>query len=255
MEETDPVARARADSRFQGPTAARAIRQLARRTLQWTAVHAFPRPPVFWRVSTTSQTVALTFDDGPHPVCTPIILDCLRDAGAQATFFVIGQEAQRYPDLTRRIVAEGHALGCHTDTHADLSRVGLRTAWRECRLARRRLEELTGVRVRFLRPPWGRMHVTTIPLVLASGMTVALWSQDSLDHRNVAADELVRWSAQLRGTPGEILLLHDDGANTAEALPGILQALNRQGLHCVSLDTLFRRTGVPAGPYRPPHSP
>jgi peptidoglycan/xylan/chitin deacetylase (PgdA/CDA1 family) len=191
------------------------------------------------RASPRACSVALTFDDGPHPEHTPRILDTLRDYGAKATFFAIGREAEKHPELVRRIVVEGHTLGCHTHTHADLSRLTLRLAWQECRQGRLVLEGIAGCRVRYLRPPWGRMSVSTLPVSLANHMTVALWSLDSLDHRGWPAAQLIQHLQDTPATSGDILLFHDDGANTAEALPEILTCFRTRTLSCVTLEALL----------------
>src|SRR5689334_8490342 len=75
----------------------------------------FFRKLIFWRISSQRNQVALTFDDGPHPDITPRILNILKESGVRATFFVIGQEARKYPEIVRRIVEDGHVVGCHTE--------------------------------------------------------------------------------------------------------------------------------------------
>lgn len=182
--------------------------------------------------------VSLTFDDGPHPDFTPRILDVLRDNGAAATFFVIGKNARRHPDLVRRIVEEGHVLGCHTDSHVDLSKLGMQEALRECRVARQALEEIAGCRVRYLRPPWGRMRPTTFAVARMTRMTLALWSLDSLDHRRLGCDEIL---ARVRPVEaGDIVLFHDDEANTVSALPRIIDYMKQRGLSSVNLERLLQ---------------
>jgi len=191
---------------------------------------------VFWRGRPRAGVVALTFDDGPHSVHTPGVLDLLRQHGARATFFAIGEAARAHPELLRRIAAEGHAVASHTNSHADLSRLGFSAAWKECAEARTTLERLSGQRVRFLRPPWGKMRASTFLVALCQRVTLALWSFDSLDSRRLSADELAARVAESDLRPGEVLLFHDDGANTVEALERILTCLKERGLRCVTLD-------------------
>src|SRR5262249_12790075 len=138
------------------------------------------------RGSTAGNSVSLTFDDGPHPELTPRILDALSEFGAKATFFMIGERAGAQPDILRRIIAEGHTLGSHTQHHVDLSRTGYGTARRECRESREILNQ-AGAKVTYLRPPWGKMSPFTLPAVAASGMAVALWTMDSMDYQPVDA--------------------------------------------------------------------
>ena len=203
---------------------------------------ATPSSLLLQRGPAQSGAVALTFDDGPHPEYTPAILDALAHQRATATFFVVGKCARRHPELIRRIVSEGHTLGCHTDTHVDLTRVGFRDARRECQVARECLEQLSKQRIRYLRPPWGRIGLNGLPVALLTRMTLTLWSLDSHDHLGLTPEELTQ---RLKTAPlgaGDIVLLHDDGANTAAALPDILSLLRDRQLRSVSLDELFQRS-------------
>src|SRR5687768_3814648 len=77
---------------------------------------------IFFKGSERSGSIALTFDDGPHPVYTPMLLDLLAGSGAQATFFLVGRSAREHPGIVRRIVEEGHLVASHTDSHCDLSK-------------------------------------------------------------------------------------------------------------------------------------
>ena len=193
---------------------------------------------LFWRLPSALPRVAVTFDDGPHPEFTPRVLDTLKEHGVKASFFCIGQAARQRPDLVRRIVEEGHTLGCHTETHADLAKVGSRRSWEECKTAKAALEEIGGKPVRYLRPPFGHMGLTTVPISLAQKMRVAMWSFDSQDYEGHSPEELLRRLCAQPMGPGGIALFHDVGENTAEALPAILEELKSRGLECVSLDTL-----------------
>lgn len=219
------------------PSGTASVRSALRRALDRPAVRSL----LFWRSPTDQQAVALTFDDGPHPEFTPPVLEALRDAGARATFFLIGENARRHPELVRRIVAEGHAVGCHTDTHADLSRLGWGAVRRECCRGRETLQALSGRPVRYLRPPWGRFGAATLAVAAMEHMALAMWSVDSLDSRRLTPDQLVERLQQTAPGPGDIVLFHDDGANTAEALPRILRQLSQRKLRCAVLDDLLTR--------------
>jgi peptidoglycan/xylan/chitin deacetylase (PgdA/CDA1 family) len=199
---------------------------LARTLIQKTPL----RRLIFKRVRTTKPVVALTFDDGPHPEFTPLVLDILRDHGAHATFFLIGNSARANPEVVKRIVAEGHALGCHTDTHADLSQLSVRAAMRECRSSKQSIEQISGRKVRYLRPPWGKVSLSTVPVSLLCGMRIALWNLDSLDSRKLEPDALVKQIQSSDPQPGDVLLFHDDWGTSVEALPEILQELKGRGL-------------------------
>jgi len=181
-------------------------------------------------MSTQRQEVAITFDDGPHPEYTPRILDALQEAKVHATFFVVGKNARRYPKLIRRIVDEDHRLGCHTETHVDLSRVGVRQAWQECRQSQMFLEQVSGQRIRILRPPWGRIQASTILIALCCKMRLAFWNVDSLDHRGITTQEMVLRLKNTNIKSGDILLFHDDCENTVLAQSQILEYVRSRDL-------------------------
>jgi len=197
---------------------------------------------VVWSVFTARNAVALTFDDGPHPVYTPQILDILRASCVHATFFAVGENARRHPELIQRIVHEGHTLGCHTNTHADLTRLSVRQVWQECQEGRKTLECLSGTSVAYLRPPWGRLNFLSAPAILLNRMKIVLWSLDSLDCREPDPQRLIAYLKQKQPVRGDILLLHDDGSHTVEALPHLLQYLHECQLDCLSLDELMAVT-------------
>jgi peptidoglycan/xylan/chitin deacetylase (PgdA/CDA1 family) len=177
--------------------------------------------------------VALTFDDGPWPNSTAQILTILTQRQAPATFFVVGRQVQRYPELVRRELAAGMAVGSHSWSHPQpFDRLPVARIRDEIARGRRSLEAL-GVRPVGFRPPGG----ATSPAVAATGQAVGdrtvLWSVDPADWRpGLTADQLVqRVLAGVR--PGAIVLLHDGGGDrsaTVAALPAIIDGLRRLGL-------------------------
>jgi len=195
---------------------------------------------IFWDLPVKEPMIALTFDDGPHPDITPKVLDILAAKGAKATFFCVGKAARVAPELVKRIVAEGHTLACHTDTHADLSKIGTEASRSECKESREVLEQLGNCRVRYLRPPWGRMAAGTLPVIWSSGMTAAMWSFDSLDYEHLSPVKLLERVKNKKPGPGTVTLFHDDGENTLNALPEIIDELHGRGLKCVNLDTMMQ---------------
>jgi peptidoglycan/xylan/chitin deacetylase (PgdA/CDA1 family) len=191
---------------------------------------------VHWRVPPTSPAVALTFDDGPDPATTPVILDLLSAARCTATFFPIGANAAAHPALVRRICAEGHALGLHTQTHPYTYPL-LPPARQRSELAANAaiLTRLVGTAPRLFRPPMG----ISTPLVAsaAAGLVTVTWGVSGRDTRTVDPAAIRRRVGRgLR--PGAIILLHDgaaprhpgDRSATAAALPGILADLAAAGL-------------------------
>jgi len=153
--------------------------------------------------------VSLTFDDGPHPEHTPRLLDALAEAGAQATFFVIGEKARRYPHLLRRIVQEGHELGNHTLSHAEPSQTTAEAFLREVRRTRRLLQDLVGCDTRLVRPPKGELTPAKCVGLWRMGQTIVLWNVDPRDYAMRLRMEIDRWTGQYRPAAGDIVLLHD----------------------------------------------
>ncbi|MEX1207132.1 MAG: polysaccharide deacetylase family protein [Acidimicrobiia bacterium] len=191
------------------------------------------RPPV--RSQPGPQSVALTFDDGPHPYYTPAVLDVLARYGVKATFFVVGAKAAAYPGLIQRMIAEGHSVQNHCYSHAWLTRCSDAVASHEIGRGRDAIESATGIESRCLRPPFGATNSRIVSLAAAEGHTIVMWSVDPQDWRNHDS----RWVADqvLRTTGGgDIVLLHDGaGYTAARALPSIIEVLKTRGLSFVSI--------------------
>lgn len=188
---------------------------------------------LFWHVPGGDSGVALTFDDGPDPDGTPRILDRLAERGVPATFFVIGEAAQRYPELVRRIVAEGHALGNHTYSHARCTELNPEAFAAELAQTDAVLREICGRDVPLFRPPWGAIRPAQVLALARAGRSAALWSVDTRDYRGASAAEIAERCRELRG--GDIVLMHDRFPATLEALPRLLDLMEAKGLLGVTL--------------------
>src|SRR5438552_7706724 len=165
-------------------------RRLGALSAAWYAVATigvlFPRlemyGPIVSRGPAGRRSVALTFDDGPHPVTTRRTLAVLAATRHRATFFVLGEKARRHPEVVREIHAAGHTLGVHGDRHDRLH--AFRMPWRvrdELLRAARAVEDATGVRPRFFRPPLGPTSVPTTRGARRAGLIVVGWSARRLD--------------------------------------------------------------------------
>ena len=202
--------------------------------------------PALARGEAGSARAALTFDDGPGPA-TAAVLAALRTEGAKATFFVLGRQAERHPDLVRAIAADGHELASHGYDHGILVYRGPR----HVREQLRRTEEAVGSALgrdalsRLLRTPHGFRGIATWPAARAAGYRLVGWSTgvfDTSDPGAAAIAERVRRAF----LPGAIILLHDaDGweparprAQTAEAVPAICAAARDRGLELVTVSEL-----------------
>ncbi len=187
------------------------------------------------------RLIALTFDDGPYPVYTPMLLDVLRDLGVPATFFLIGADAQQWPELTRRIEADGNEIGDHTYTHPNLDQESADAVRREILEGRDALWTLShdpAVRT-LMRPPHGRYTERTLKIAQALGYSVVLWTDDSGDWRTLTVDRLQRHLVTYATAP-EIVLLHSGKLATIEALPYVVERFKRAGYKFVTVGELLK---------------
>jgi len=204
------------------------------------------------------RTVALTFDDGPDPTWTPKVLEVLRRYGVHATFFVIGSEVARHPDLTRRLVAEGHQVGTHTFSHPQLPEL---PAWRrtlEYSQTQMLIAYATGRSTSMLRPPYSSFpdalrdpEWATVREAAGEGYVTVLNDLDSRDWARPGVDAIVR-NATPEGQNGAIVLFHDAGgdrAQTVAALDRLIPRLQQRGYR---FTTVADAMGGALGPANPP---
>jgi peptidoglycan/xylan/chitin deacetylase (PgdA/CDA1 family) len=201
------------------------------------------RPPA--DRSTWPKLVALTFDDGPYPVTTPLLLDVLRDLHVHATFFLIGRDAQEFPELTRRIAAQGHQIANHTLTHANLDQLNHRSVEQELSGGRAALSRLVNDPAigSMMRPPHGRFTVATVSAAQQAGYDVILWSDDAGDWRSVGAAEIAAHIEAHASAP-DIILLHSGRLATLEMLPEVVARFQHAGFAFVTVGELLRRAPV-----------
>ena len=201
----------------------------------------FDRPP---KDRTGSpRLVALTFDDGPYPVETPLLLDVLRDLHVPATFFLIGRDAEEFPQLARRIAAEHHEIANHTLTHpADFEQLSAHSVQWQLEGGADALETMVrdpSIRSE-MRPPHGRFTEATVRAAQAAGYSVVLWNDDPGDWRSVPAATLVA-HIERSATAPDIILLHSGRLTTVEMLPEIVARFRKAGFTFVTARDLLRR--------------
>jgi peptidoglycan/xylan/chitin deacetylase (PgdA/CDA1 family) len=206
---------------------------------------------IVWRGDPASRGVALTFDDGPSPRTTPRVLEVLADAGVPATFFVLGEKAERHPELLKAIVDAGHSVGAHGYAHDRLYALKSPSAVLEdIERVRATVERATGVGVRWFRPPVGQVSPRTSEGAKRAHVDIVGWSVRGFDGvaRADPAGVVRRIDRGLE--PGAIVLLHDAAENedfvpaSIEALPQVLDSVRRKGLRVVPLAELIG-DGVP----------
>ncbi len=202
------------------------------------------------------KKVAVSFDDGPDPRWTPKILDILKSRNVSGTFFVIGDEANRSPDLLKREYAEGHEIGNHTFTHPKFDEISHTQLRWELNLTQRLIESILGVKSILFRPPYGIDHqpeyaeeVSQLPYPQEMGYLIVGQRIDPNDWRQVngkqiPAQEIVDGVLR-QADKGNIILLHDGGGDRSQtliALPQIIDALRQRGYQFVSVSDLIGKT-------------
>lgn len=209
-----------------------------------------PKQTVFYHGPENSKRVALTFDDGPHPIYTPMVLDILKQRKVRATFFVIGSQAKRYPHLVQRIVDEGHVIANHSWQHPDLTRRSPEEVQRELAETNATIAKATGRLPTLMRPPYGSLNPQVQGQLEEMGFKAILWSVDTRDWERIPPAEIMT-KVRMQTRPGGIILLHDGGGHrehTVRALPHIISYLEGQGYQLVTVPELLN---VPAYHYSP----
>ena len=184
------------------------------------------------------DAVALTFDDGPHREGTRAILAALERAHARATFFLVGEQVERLPDVAAEVAAAGHEIGVHCQRHRNLMRLTPREVRDDLDRATEVIARATGREVRVYRPPYGILTMAAVAYARKAGWQIVLWRRagEDWDSRATAASIAARIVRRL--APGDVILLHDadhysakeSWRATADALPLLLRELQRRAL-------------------------
>ncbi len=218
------------------------------------------------RIGAANKEIAISFDDGPDAQWTPKILDILKEKKAPGIFFVIGDQANKRPDILKREFAEGHEIGNHTYFHPKFDEISHTQIRWELNLTQRLIESTLGVKTILFRPPYGIDHqpeyaeeVAQLPLAQEMGYLIVGQRIDpddwSLrDGKPIPAKEIVD-SVLRQANNGNIILLHDGGGDrtqTVEALPQIIDALRKKGYQLVSVSDLIGKTRAEVMPLLSP---
>ncbi|MDP2064268.1 MAG: polysaccharide deacetylase family protein [Phaeovulum sp.] len=190
-------------------------------------------------VSIEQPLVALTFDDGPHPVHTPRLLDILKERGVIATFYLIGRSVRAFPDVARRIAAEGHEIGNHTWSHPELWGLGDYDVLREIDRTNEVIWRTVGLLPVTMRPPYGAitryqsrmLHDTRL-------LPTVMWSVDPSDYRRPGPD-VVASRIITKARSGAIVLAHDIHGPTVDAMPATIDGLRERGFSFASMSSLL----------------
>ncbi|MEG6585198.1 polysaccharide deacetylase family protein [Dendrosporobacter sp. 1207_IL3150] len=208
--------------------------------------HFFGR--VFSQIDTTQKVVAITFDDGPYPPYTDQILDVLKENNVRATFFVVGKNVDRHPELMKRIHDEGHQIGNHTYNHIDLLKADRDMVISEIVKTNKAISSVTGIKPHIVRPPHGFRDPVVLEVMAEQGLKVVEWSVMSRDWTNPGV-EVIANRVISKAQNGSVILLHDgDGianqasrAQTVEATRLIIKQLLAEGYTFVTVDEILAK--------------
>jgi peptidoglycan-N-acetylglucosamine deacetylase len=208
------------------------------------AVHSQWLGPTAWHGRTDTSSVALTFDDGPS-ADTELVLNVLQQYKVPATFFMLGRQVERHPNIARRVAAEGHEIGNHSYSHGIFLYRRARVTQREMQDAQEAIIKTTGVRPRFSRPPCGVRTPAYFSVARQMNLRTVQWTVAGMDWKNLRAGQIAR-EVLKKVRAGSIILLHDgdsacrrDRMETVLALTLIIGRLKRRGLNIVPLTELL----------------
>ncbi|NLN06839.1 MAG: polysaccharide deacetylase family protein [Firmicutes bacterium] len=193
--------------------------------------------PIYY-VDTPEKKLAISFDASWGAEYTPKILETLQEHNLKTTFFLTGFWIDKYPELVKRIAEEGHELGNHTATHPHLNTLDKEAIKKELQLVHDKLHELSGQTPILFRPPFGEYSNKVIEAATELNYYTIQWSVDSLDWKDISKEEIVNRVTR-RIHPGAIVLFHNNGIYTAEALPEILANAKREGYEIVKISDLI----------------
>ncbi|MBM7542240.1 polysaccharide deacetylase family protein [Amphibacillus cookii] len=191
--------------------------------------------PIF-QGETSKKKIALTFDDGPHPIHTSEVLQLLNQYDAKATFFMLGSQVEEYPHIAAQVAASGHEIGNHTWSHKKLTTLSEKEAIDEISLGVMAIEDAIGYQPTHFRPPFGERNANVDQLV---GMPSILWTIDTRDW-DTRNPESIFQIVKNNANNGQIVLMHDIYDTTVEALDLILKYLTLEGYQFVTISELIK---------------
>jgi peptidoglycan-N-acetylglucosamine deacetylase len=218
---------------------------LAAIVLMLTGSIVVSSPDNNWQKKTIARQyafkIALTFDDGPHPVYTGKIIEILRKHRVPGTFFVVGIQAIKYPGLVRDIVSSGNEIAGHGFTHRNLAKLSANDDKIELESTSKILNDITGVKIALFRPPGGRYDKKVVKVADTLGEKMVLWDVFPKDHEENNS-QIILHKVLAQAKDGGIILLHSGRTPTIEALDEIIDSLEKRGFEFVKISDLDSAT-------------
>jgi peptidoglycan/xylan/chitin deacetylase (PgdA/CDA1 family) len=201
-------------------------------------------PKGYWGCASSQDErphIMLTFDDGPHPATTPVLLNLLEEFGARATFFLIGANCRKYPHLVQAIHDAGHIIGNHTDSHSPMTFMSTSQIEKEITGTNTAIEEIIGEAPHIFRPPFGIMDYRAGKLLQELGMTPVYWGAAPEDWDGPGAHRVIR-RVMWKIADGTLIVLHEGAVLAGQTIPAAKEILYR----CHSLGYKFSKVNVRA---------
>lgn len=185
--------------------------------------------------SKEKKKIALTFDDGPNEKYTPEMLNALKERNVKATFFLLGEEVEKYPEIVKQIYEEGHLIGNHSYKHEQLSKLSMEQACNQVNRTNELIHNITGIYPAYLRPPFGDWHEQ---LDCEMNMVEVLWDVDTLDWSSQNHAQIVN-KVLKNIQENDIILMHDGYETSVTAAMEIVDTLQKQGYEFVTVDEIL----------------
>ncbi|MER2081481.1 MAG: polysaccharide deacetylase family protein [Ruminococcus sp.] len=212
-------------------------------TVRAVQTAAQPKEIPIYRVQSDKKEVAISFDAAWGNEETGQLLDILDEHDVKATFFLVGDWVDKYPDDVKNIAAHGHDIGNHSDTHPHLPQLSTENATSEIQRCNEKIEALTGSAPTLFRPPYGDYNNSVVSAVKSLGMYCVQWDVDSLDWKDPSPEQLCQ-NVLGKVRDGSIVLMHNGAKNTPAALPSIIEGIQNKGYEIVLIKDL-----IPEGEY------
>ena len=199
-----------------------------------------------YRVQTEEKKIAISFDCAWGTDYTDSLLEIMQESNVKCTFFTVEFWAKKYPEYIKKIDSYGHELGTHSATHPYMSKLSRENIIKELSSSTKVIENITGKKVELFRPPYGDYNDTLIKTARELGLYTIQWDVDSLDWKDLSAEEICK-RVLSRVKNGSIVLFHNQGLNTAKALPIIISQLKAKGYQFVSIGNLIYKDNFKMG--------